>query len=221
MAEPVWTWDGKRYHDSANGHYVGRADFPRLRDQYIESQQYGVSNFSEIYADGDMSRDEFITRMRETIKSSYVDEYSLGRGGKYMVTKEEWLDVARDCKAQYRYLNNFANEVEKARSAGHPYSAEYIANRAKMYVDSATKAYEKAAARTAGIPAKGPDGKPSLPAYPGDGKTACTVNCRCHWEIEDTETGWDCYWMLGEAEHCTDCMDNAMMWSPLQIEAGE
>jgi hypothetical protein len=218
MADPIWTWDGERYHDPANGHWVGRGDFPRLRDQYIDSQQYGVSNYSEIYASGDMTREQFIETMRETIRSTYVDEYSLGRGGKYMVTKEEWLEVARDVKGQYRYLNNFANEVEAARAAGHPFSPEYIANRAKMYVDSGTKAFEKASARAMGIPLKDANGNPSLPAYPGDGQTPCRVNCRCRWDIVETETGWDCTWVLGDAQHCKGCEDNSKDWAPLHIE---
>jgi len=210
VADPTWFWDGKRYHDTSTGRYVGPKDLIRLRDEYIDLQQYRVSNIAEAYADGGMSRDEFIASMRESIRSTYVNEYSLGRGGTAQVTREEWLQVGRDCKAQYRYLNRFADQVEAARASGKPMSAEYIANRAKMYIDSGTKPYEMARAKAAGVP--------SLPAYPGDGKTVCTVNCRCHWEIKDTETGWDCTWVLGQAEHCTDCLTNASKWAPLHIE---
>jgi hypothetical protein len=213
MPEPTWEWDGKRYHDTSTGRFVGPKDFVRLRDEYIDLQQYQVSNISEMVADGSITREEFIGRMRESIRSTYVNEYALGRGGTAQVSREEWLQVARDCKAQYRYLNRFADQIEAARAAGHPMSPEYIANRAKMYIDSATKEYERSRAKDAGVP--------SLPAYPGDGQTVCTVNCRCHWHIEETETGWDCTWMLGQAEHCTDCLENADKWNPLQIERAE
>ena len=212
MADPTWTFDGKRYHETRTGRFVGAKDLVRLRDEYIDLQQYQVSNYSEMVANGSMSRDEFISRMRESIRNTYVNEYALGRGGRQMVTKAEWLQVARDAKAQYRYLNRFADQIEAARLAGKPFSPEYIANRAKMYIDSGTKPYEMARAKAAGVP--------DLPAYPGDGQTVCTVNCRCHWEIEDNDTQFDCTWTLGDAEHCTDCLTNASKWAPLVIPKG-
>ena len=210
MAAPDWTWDGKRYHDAVTGQFVGPKDFVRLRDEYIDLQQYRVSNISEMVANGSISREEFIVRMRESVRSTYVNEYALGRGGKNVVTREEWLRIGRDCKEQYRYLNRFADQIEAARASGKPFSPEYIANRSKMYIDSATKEFERARAEAVGVP--------SLPAYPGDGQTVCTVNCRCNWEIEETDTGWDCTWTLGQAEHCTDCLVNADKWAPLVIE---
>jgi hypothetical protein len=60
-------------------------------------------------------------------------------------------------------------------------------------------------------------GAPSLPAYPGDGQTACLGNCRCNWDIEETEDAWEATWELNDAEHCADCIANAEQWNPLRL----
>lgn len=211
----AWTWDGRRYHDVSTGRFVGEQQMTALRDLYIDRQQERVTDIAELFADGDINRDQFITQMREEIRNAYVNEYALGSGGRAQVSKAEWLEVGRDCKKQYGYLNNFADEMESARQAGNPRSAEYIANRAKLYMESSSQAYEKARSEALGMPPG------ALPAYPGDGSTVCRTNCHCHWDIEEEGDEWHCYWRLGESEHCPDCEENASNWNPLVIPRGK
>jgi hypothetical protein len=47
------------------------------------------------------------------------------------------------------------------------------------------------------------------------------TNCQCRWEIVDRGDHWDCYWRLGIAEHCPDCVERARNWNPLTIPKEE
>jgi hypothetical protein len=101
---------------------------------------------------------------------------------------------------QYQHLDEFA-----ARIAAGQYSEKQIAAISRMYINSTREAFERAGARIRGF---------DLPAYPGDGKTACLTNCRCHWEHHFRNSRWESYWVLGVAEHCDDCVSNAGEWNP-------
>jgi len=45
----------------------------------------------------------------------------------------------------------------------------------------------------------------------------------CSWDIQEvvdeegTKAGWDCFWTLGMAEHCEDCVENSHKWNPLFV----
>jgi hypothetical protein len=109
---------------------------------------------------------------------------------------------------QVEYLNKFLDQVEadgwqdgrdRARSA--------------MYARNLVASYERG--KTFGL---------DLPAYPGDGSTQCMTNCKCSWRIkwiDQEELDADCYWDMGSAEHCEDCVKRARQWAPLRIRGGE
>jgi hypothetical protein len=153
-------------------------------------------------AGGKLTLNEWLLQMRKIIKEAYIAEYSLAVGGIGNLTQSDYGRIGAMLKKQYQYLQNFAEDIAKGNL-----SQAQIAYRAKMYIDSSTQAFERANAIIQGVP--------HLPAYPGDGQTACRANCRCHWEIEKTDGGYNCYWRLGVAEHCDDCVANAAAWNPL------
>lgn len=49
-----------------------------------------------------------------------------------------------------------------------------------------------------------------LPAHPADGSTPCYGGCGCSWQKRDD--GY--YWVLGDADHCTECKERAASWAP-------
>lgn len=58
-----------------------------------------------------------------------------------------------------------------------------------------------------------------LPTMPGEG-TQCLSNCKCRWDIKvinAEKRDYDCYWVLGVADHCQTCVEYAEMWNPLKI----
>lgn len=92
-----------------------------------------------------------------------------------------------------------------------------IAARSKMYFNSAREAYERGKARALGAP--------TMPAYPGDGSTACLTNCRCMWDYQqgtkDGQPVWNCYWNIQGPDdaNCVDCLDRHGKWHPLVVPA--
>jgi hypothetical protein len=92
-----------------------------------------------------------------------------------------------------------------------------IAARSKMYFNSAREAFERGKLRALGVP--------DLPAYPGDGSTACLTNCRCVWNCEqdtiDNEPVWNCFWDIQGPDdaNCQDCLDRHNDWYPLVVPA--
>lgn len=59
-----------------------------------------------------------------------------------------------------------------------------------------------------------------------EGLVAHNTNCNCNWDIrsavaEEGRMRWTCYWRLGfvKTEHCADCIDRALSWAPLILEA--
>lgn len=56
-----------------------------------------------------------------------------------------------------------------------------------------------------------------------EGLVSHNTNCACSWEFDDVEENGeivavDAFWVLGAAEHCPDCLDNAAKWNPLRVE---
>lgn len=53
------------------------------------------------------------------------------------------------------------------------------------------------------------------------GLVAHNTSCKCEWVIEEGDDGWLCYWTLGEAEHCDDCVQRSQDWNPLVVPYAE
>lgn len=209
----LWFWNDrvKRYQGAAGSPYAGQfisaEKMTLLRDRFIEAQYARMDQLSQRMLTREISVQEWTLEFRKLLKNTYTDMYFAARGGRHVATPADWGRLGAMIKGQYGYLQNFAEEVRSGKL-----SAEQIQWRARMYIDSSVSAFEHGYAAAFGV---------TLPAYPGDGKTSCIVNCRCHWEIIETDYGYECYWRLDldpDVEHCQDCLDNSSRWNPLVLE---
>ena len=57
-----------------------------------------------------------------------------------------------------------------------------------------------------------------MPCYPGDGGTECLSNCRCSWDITQTETAIEATWEVN-AEACPGCVARGERYSPYVVPA--
>ena len=228
-----WNWNtsSHRYHDSATGRFMGKAEVLGYVQDSLDTARTapastltggvnsaGTDLLSNLVSNGMMNPRDWHEMMREEIKREYIREYLLGRGGLGSMTSKDWGSIGGMLADQYRYLKDFAKLVsEGALSEGQ------IRARAAMYMNSAREGFERGQARSYGVP----DG--ALPAHPGDGQTQCLTNCACNWLFEevydeqDNLLGWNCYWTLGivKTEHCPDCLENTGKWNPLFISVEE
>lgn len=201
-----WTWDGgsHRYRNTANGQYIGQRQMTGLRDQFIEAKQATAQSLAADLSAGRKSIQEFEVAFRREIKTVYVDQYVLGKGGRNAMTQADWGAVGRMVRDQYQHAHEFARDIASGKL-----SEAQITSRARLYFGSSTQSFEQG--RTASY------GVPTLPQYPADGRTICRSNCRCNWRIEETEDAWNCTWVVSAGEVCVDCQGNASRWNPLVV----
>lgn len=171
-----------------------------LRDTFSARQAEKVKDLASKVSSG-LTVAEWERDMRAIIRTSTIDQYVLGRGGRHAMTPADWGRVGRMVREQYKYASAFAAEI-----AAGKLSEAQIAARARLYMASSTAAFERGrAASFRGL---------KLPAYPADGSQECLANCKCHWEIEELDDRFEATWVLGVADHCATCVRNAGEWSP-------
>lgn len=205
----MWEWldKAKEFINKALDRVLSRPDIEQLIIKNQEIYTTGVDALTTSLVSDQISLADWETGMRELIKREYIQLYLLGRGGRDNMTYLDNSSIGGMLREQYRYLHQFAREI----GSGNLTPGQILA-RARMYIRSSREGYNRATGRAYGIP------EGALPAYPGDG-TSCEgmTNCACQWEIREVPDGWDCYWRLGEAEHCKLCLEHEKDWAPFHI----
>lgn len=214
MAKPLWSYDKKArvYRDLTSGKFIGHAGMVALRDNFTDRMIDNVAALAADVANGTISADDWLLAMRQTVKSTFADQYVLGRGGRNMMTQRDWGRVGQMVRSQCQYLQGFYHDIVTKNL-----SEAQIAVRSALYIESSTQSYEKGRSESFGGLV--------LPEYPGDGSQECKARCRCHWRIKDAGTAWHATWVLEPlAHHCVSCLDNAKKWQlliiPKQFAAG-
>lgn len=204
-----WVWEpkaapGGRYRNTDTGRFLDIAsdDGLKVRNQFADAQREQVREHARAYSAGEIDAATWEAQMRSTIRTTYVDEYVAGHGGRTTMTPTEWGKVGSLTREQYGYLGDFADKLPDLSEA-------QIRARGELYINSAERAFRQGNTRGMGLP--------DLDNYPGDGQTRCMTNCQCSLRIEEAEDGWDVYWELGDAEHCEDCEELARKWNPLHV----
>lgn len=201
--QSLWIWDNvsKRYRDTATGQYVGIEHMSMLRDEFADQQKIVLRSYTEMYLAKEIGLGEYQASIKRIIKDTYIDMYAMAVGGRNNMNQSDWGRIGAIVKEQYHYLDGLIRQIENGEISPNQAMA-----RLGMYINSANEAMWRGRAANLGI---------RLPAYPGDGSTQCLVNCRCEWDIVELEAGvYDCYWRLGAAEHCDDCVARSIEWNP-------
>ena len=193
------------YTEVDTGIVLSPARLNELIGDFLSQQQQRMVRFTDDLVQGHLAIPEWEIEIRRVIKESYGASYLLGRGGRKMMTQSDWGRVGQMVRNQYLYLNMFAREI-----ATGEITAEEALRRIAIYPGGGRHAFGRARSIAQGdIP---------LPAYPGDGSTQCLGHCMCSWQIEDhPEGGWNATWVLGDADHCQECLRRSDTWAPLRI----
>lgn len=196
MPSPRWTWDDgtRRFRDGNTGRFVSEKRIVDLRDQYTDARSAFVQRATDRLTNQGMSLPDWERLMREETKDAYINQYMLGRGGRNVMTQRDWGIVGRALRDQYGYLDRLATQIASGEITPGQARA-----RARMYIEGSVQMFETAKVEGRGIP--------RLNQVPGDGKTQCLSNCRCHQEFTQEADGtWLVTWILDPAaEHCEDC----------------
>jgi len=213
---PDWRWNktAKRYFDVTTGRFMSNAEALSYVDESIAASTDIMGDLAELVGTGQLSVDDWVVRMQGEIKGEYIRQYLQGIGGRSQMQQSDWGRIGGLLNQQYnKYLVAFADQIRTGSL-----SVAAIANRAAMYSESGRQAYEKATAKSQGVPLS------RIPAFPGDGSTRCVTKCKCNWVFVPIRNdageiiGWECYWNLEPgADHCSTCLGRAGNWSPLVI----
>ena len=207
---PAWSFDARARgsgYRGPDGRFISAKQAAGFRDEFIDKQKLRVDGLTDKLVDGKINIQQWELETRKIIKDTYGVEYAAAKGGVKNVTSAEWGALGPKLRdEQYTKLHVFAQDIADGKL-----SPAQINARSKLYVEGASQVFEQGKAENKGIDTS------ALPAYPGDGQTQCRSNCRCNWDIQETEDAWEATWQLNDAEHCDDCLANAEQYNPLRI----
>jgi hypothetical protein len=206
-----WTYDprlrGSGYRDLDTGRILSNDEVRGLVDISIDAGEDVTGTLAGLVANDQLSAADWEERMREEIKDQYIAQYLSGAGGRDQMDSVDWGSVGGMIADQYRFLDDFADDVETG-----DLSEAQIAARSEMYINSSREAYERALLRSSPehgwtekawglsevencedciflsslgfIPVTEPFVAPSTgkEAIPGGGNTICLTNCQCGTE---------------------------------------
>lgn len=198
-----------RYRNRETGQFVSRAEVMAYVDRIESAGADALDLYAELLEDGTLSAADYGELLRDELKSSYIQQGILGRGGRDQMTQSDWGRIGAMLKPEYQRITAFVVEID----AGALTIAQITA-RSRNYFKASRNAYEQMNAAAYGI---------RLPAYPCDGTSECMNGCRCSWDIRPLGDGdMDCYWEIDPlAENCATCADRGFEWYPLAYRDGD
>ncbi len=217
-----WLPSTRRYRDADTKRFVSRNTVMRYVSQITSAGSSEGATLARLVSGGELSPADFGIQLRQEVKSTFIQQYILGRGGRQQMTPRDWGSVGRLLREQYRRINNFVRDIEtKNLTEGQ------IRVRAEMYFQTSRSAYERGNAGAYGV---------TLPSYPGDETQTCYGGCQCAWRLEEDRdedgnlVAILAFWELNElAEHCEadlaagtrGCVQNAAEYNPLVIPVSQ
>lgn len=192
----VWSSSVGDYFRTDTGQVVDGRELRASWDATVQAAGGEVGRLTDQMLSQRISVQQYREQMRGLMRDLTVGGYMTGRGGHAQMNPADWLAVARGCKQQYGYVDNFAHQLQ----AGTAGSEAQIRARAQQYARAGYRPLEegqRSAKLTAGYTQErrnavmdqgtcdecarlaGLGWQPvgSLPT-PGTG-TPCGANCRC------------------------------------------
>ena len=210
---PEWVWESsaKRYRELSTGRFVSQADMVVMRDTYLNIERQAIRQLTTDLFENKITVDAWETGAKQIYKRSYTNLYVASKGGRNAMTQADWGSIGGMLKEQEQYINGFKVDLMNGRYTQSQLGT--VTNRAEMYVQSSNEAFSRARERSYNMPA--------LPAHPGDGSSLCIVNCKCYWDIRETNELWRAYWTLTASDNCSTCAERSNAWAPIEFIKSE
>lgn len=191
-----------RYRDTETGRFVPRRTVLRYADMAVTAGQDAADVLANLVSTGQISPADWFELMQQEIKSTFIQEAILGKGGRSSMTPSDWGSVGRQLRDQYAYLEGFREDIENG-----VLSEAQIRSRSHLYFLASKGAFERGQGAAWGI---------VLPGYPGDKELVCNVGCKCYWFIRRAdERTVLATWTRTAAESCPSCLKRASDWAEL------
>lgn len=192
-------------------------------DAFMETWREELRQIMFLLVTGAITLALWRERMLAHIRLAYVTAITLANRGVRILTPEDVTEIDQRVSEQEVFLDRWTGEMEQ-RSGGADAVAltfagltlAFLMSRGMLYGNGAQVIMERTFHSAIRLP--------PMPAYPRDGKTVCMSHCKCRpWRIVKLQGNgnWNCWWRLGDAEHCKTCLARRRLWSPLRIRGGE
>lgn len=199
-----------RYRDLDSGQFVSQETIHAYTESMIQAGGNSTDTLTDLYFSGTISVDDYIGGLRAELKTTMIQEYMLGKGGRDQMTPRDWGYTGSMLRKQYDLMEGFKADLEANKQ-----SEAQARNRARLYFEATGEAFERGNAASYGVY--------NLPAYPRDGSSICVNGCGCRWRFDvlPGEGNIDCYWEIDPLlENCPTCEDRAIAWYPIRIRGG-
>jgi hypothetical protein len=131
--------------------------------------------------------------------------FLLGRGGTALMDDASVSVLDGLIADQLGYAKAFATDLATALLDDKA-TEDGVAGRSALYAGASVHAFDQGRSQDWGV---------QLPYYPADGETECGGNCRCEWQLVDTDTELTATWItVGDRKVCDDCQARGDEYGP-------
>lgn len=198
-----WNARAGRYRDE-RGRFVSLANVRDSLDRTIDGAEREVRRLAEALRNREISLVQWERQMREHIKAVNLYSYATSVGGWQQLSPAQMGRVGAEVREQYRYLREFARQIESGKQ---PLDGRF-ASRAALYAKNGRKL--QSIAQSEQFAQRGWDEEQNI-RYAGDscpgcidataagwveigtltppGTRDCRGNCRCRLRYRNTATG--------------------------------
>ena len=103
-----------------------------LIEKRIAETNERLSAFNAARSSGSATTNEWLEAVRVELKNTYIQFAELGKGGRDLITAQDWGRIGGDLADQYKFLQGFAQEIDADLNAEGmslvPGAAKFIAN---------------------------------------------------------------------------------------------
>jgi hypothetical protein len=128
-----------RRYQAPNGRIVSRAQVARALTMAIDEERKAINRASRRLASGTLTVAEWQGLMVGSLRNMHTASAALAAGGWAQADRRDFLAAGRRLRDQYRYLRDFARQVE---SGEQPMDRSFLA-RADMYGRSARQSFDE------------------------------------------------------------------------------
>lgn len=181
----------------ANGRFVSGDSVRGALDSTLKASQAEIDRLSRALVNKEITVAQWQSGMATQIKNAHLSAGAVNRGGWAQMTQGDFGKVGSNLKEQYKYLQNFADEI----ASGKQKLNGNLLRRARMYGEAARGTGQDIARRVAAgngyteeirILGKS-DHCPDCLEYAGQwapigtlpkiGDSVCLTSCHCHFEF--------------------------------------
>lgn len=106
-----WSLSAQRYIDLTTGRFVPRADVLGVMQERIEDSINVLKDMASALVNGAADVSEWQAAVATELKNLHTQMAALASGGWDNVSPSTWGEVGARLKAEYQYLNGFAQEI--------------------------------------------------------------------------------------------------------------